>query len=208
MNTVRNSRNKYFFKGSRSDLASGAGFTLLEITVVVAIISLLSTIFIVNYQGGERSFALRRSAHQLSQDLRMAQEMAMSSQEFENTFPAGGYGIYFKKDSNSYFLFADCDGDHSYDEPGSAPTCAPGGSFFKGERIKEIFLEQKVKISTITPSSISNTLEITFFPPDPETTINSDSDPESDADSASIVLTSDGQSVEIKIYSTGLIDIQ
>ena len=135
----------------------------------------------------------------------------MSSQRFESAFPKGGYGIYFKKDSNTYILFADCDGDHSYDVTGfGLITClnaTPEDPFWKGEKIKEISLEEGVKISATIPSSLSNTLEITFFPPDPTITINSDSDPESDANSASITLISDGQSIKININSAGLIDI-
>ncbi len=55
-------------------------------TVVISIIILLSTFFIANYRGGEKQFALKRSVHQLAQDLRRAQEMAMSSQKTPDGF--------------------------------------------------------------------------------------------------------------------------
>lgn len=187
----------------RNPTRSGGGFTLLEITVVVSIIILLSTIFLVNYRGGERQFALKRSAHKLAQDLRGAQEMAMSSKKFEDTFPKGGYGIHFKKDLNSYILFADCNGNGESDETGPAFTCAdatPENPY--PETIEELSLEEGIKISALTPSSLANTLEIIFFPPDPTITINPS------ANSASITLTINGQSKTVFINIVGLIDIE
>src|SRR4030042_2002670 len=135
------------------------GFTLIEITVVVSIIVLLGTIFIINYRGGEKQFALQRSAHKLSQSLRGAQEMAMSAQIFEGSFPAGGYGISLQKDNEFYILFADLDGDGIYDD------------FPNPEKIEEISLENGIYISQLLPSS-DNSLAITFFPPAPEIKIN------------------------------------
>jgi len=190
------------------------GFTLIEITIVVTIIALLGTIFIANYRGGEKQFALKRSAHKLAQDLRTAQEMAMSSQttpdSFElNTFPNGGYGIYFAKGSNSYILFADCDGNGVYSEPGSAPTCVAATtsfSFWKGEKLEEFYLEEGIYIKEVLKDSTSlDSLSLTIFPPDPTTIINSDVL----ANSAIIYLTFDGQSEKvISINKAGLIDIK
>lgn len=183
---------------------SGGGFTLLEITVVVSIIILLGTIFIVNYRGGEKQFALQRSAHKLSQDLRRAQEMAMSAQIFEDTFPKGGYGISLQEGSNSYILFADCNGDGVYSLAGSAATCdlsTPANPFYKGEKIEEIFLEDRISIFQLSPSAVDKSLSVTFYPPDPKTTITPQSS------SASIVLTIDGQTRTVSINSVGLIDV-
>jgi len=187
------------------------GFTLLEITVVVSIIIFLSTIFIANYRGGEKQFALSRSTNKLAQDLRKVEEMALSSQRtpdaFEpDTFPKGGYGVYFRKGATSYILFADCDGNGIYSEPGSAPTCAAAGglagSFLKGEKLEEFYFEEGVYIKDITPISGDNSFSITFFPPDPKVTINPQ------ANSASVYLTFDGVTEKIiKINIAGLIDI-
>ncbi len=150
------------------------GFTLLEITIVISIIVLLGMIFITNYRGGEKQFALKRSAHQLSQDLRGAQEMAMAGKSFNATFPKGGYGIHFKEGLNSYILFADCNGDGEFDETGNVfITCAeatPDNPY--PEKVQEIFLEEGIEISTLNPRTGGKTLEITFFPPDPKISIN------------------------------------
>ncbi len=191
-------------------MKSVRGFTLLEITVVISIMILLGTIFIANYRGGEKQFALKRSTNKLAQDLRRVEEMAMSSQRtpdsFEpGAFPKGGYGIYFQKNSNSYILFADCDGNGVYSGAGTSPTCASSTasfSFWKGEKLEEITLEQGIYIKDLVPSSL-NYLSITFFPPDPTITINPQ------ASSATIYLTFGGVSQKtITINKVGLIEIE
>lgn len=189
-------------------------FTLIEITVVITIIIFLALIFIVSYRGGEKKFALLRSANKLGQDLRIAQEMAMAGQktapEFgPETFPKGGYGIYFEIDSENpkeykIVLFADCDKDNEYDESGTAQSCeiASEGNPFQ-EKVKEFTLEEEIYISEFFPSGDS--LVITFFPPDPKITINGNPD----VNLASISLTfEDSNSVRsVTINKIGLIDI-
>jgi prepilin-type N-terminal cleavage/methylation domain-containing protein len=189
-------------------------FTLIEITIVVTIITIMATIFIANYKGGEKNFALQRSANKLGQDLRRAQEMAMSSQETPDsfgdpvTFPKGGYGIHFEEDSSNYTLFADCDGGQDYDQSGTALSCyyadqAPGASI--SEKLEILNLEKDIFISSVSPSLPDNSLIITFFPPNPEITINGDPS----ITAAVITLTFEGAEAPrtVSVYKTGLIDI-
>jgi len=180
------------------------GFTLIEITVVVAIIIILASIFIANYREGEKQFALQRSAHQLAQDLRGVQEMAMAGQEFDNFFPAGGYGIYFEEGLNSYILFADCDGDGKYDESGDASNCDPETADPDNpypEMIERVYLEDDIMVSSLS-SDVGDILEITFFPPDPIVTIIPP------ATSASIELSFNDFPLTVTINKAGLIDIR
>ena len=195
------------------------GFTLLELTVVIAIVILLSGIVLTNYQVGEREYALLRSAYKLAQDLRTAEKMAMASEMLPSSFdgvggfPKGGYGIYFQNASSSYILFADCDGDKEYDASGAALSCAdaaiPGHPPYP-EKIKDLFLEEKIKISnlelfsTTTGTTTVSSFSVTFFPPDPVIKIISDSH---EYDLATITLTYDGKTKTVKINTVGLIEI-
>lgn len=140
------------------------GFTLTELLVVISIIILLSSIIFANYRAGEREFALSRSAFKLGQDIRRAQQMAMSAQEVgpagARIVPRGGYGIYLNPPTE-IILFADCDNDRQYNAQGN--ICgAPPNQF--PERVENIELERGVRIQSLSPSS---PLNITFEPPNP-----------------------------------------
>jgi len=161
-------------------------FTLVELLVAVGIIILLTALVLPDYRAGERQFALQRSASKLAQDLRRAEEMAMSAKEpptAPDTFK-GAYGINFQTNSSNYILFADLDNDQIYDS---------------GEEIETLPLEKKVKISNLSPAS---PLTISFTPPDPTVNINpSDS-------LVTITLSNNGQTKIIKVNKAGLIYVQ
>jgi len=125
-------------------------FTLIELIVVVSIITLMTALILPNYREGERQLALQRSAYKLAQDLRRAQEMALSSQKFDKEVPAG-YGIYLNKSQPfQYILFADLDNGKDYDA---------------GETVEILQLERQIQISSLSPVS---PLTIVFTPPDPQ----------------------------------------
>jgi prepilin-type N-terminal cleavage/methylation domain-containing protein len=164
---------------------NNSGFTLLELTVVAAIITILALIILPNYRQEEKQSALLRSAHKLAQDLRRTEEMAISAQKVPpqldpegiGVFPKGGYGIHFVEDSDSYILFADCDGGKEYNS-GGADICKDA-DFNKGkfcdETIQELALEEGIKIKNLQVDPFQvNSLSITFTPPDPTVTIKSE----------------------------------
>lgn len=130
-----------------------AGFTIIELLVVIGIITILSGIMLLNYQTGKEQFALQRSAFKLAQDIRRVQAMAMSAREFESNVPSG-YGIRFALGVSNYILFADDNDNQDYD---------PGA-----DRVMEnIALEKGIEINDLSGPP----LRITFTPPDPTVTI-------------------------------------
>lgn len=185
-------------------------FTLIEIAVVISIILILSILVFPNFRDAKAKFALDRTIYKLSQDLRNAEEMSMSSQTtppeifVSSFFPKGGYGIYFQENSSSYILFADCDGDGEYDAAGGAVSCSEATEQQPfPEKIKDITLEAGIKIGTLNPKySQDNSLAITFFPPDPTITIYPA------ASTAFITLIFKTKSETASINLNGLIEIQ
>lgn len=130
-------------------------FTLIELLAVTAIIVLLSAILLPNYKGSGKQLALQRSASKLAQDLRRAQEMAMSAKKVSGAVPAG-IGIHFDSFWTDYYiLFADLNNNHRRD--------------IVDQDLETIKLESGLKISNLSPAS---SFSIVFAPPDPVTWIN------------------------------------
>ncbi|MFH1180984.1 MAG: type II secretion system protein [bacterium] len=142
-------RNPAFLKKGRAKNAL-KGFTLVELAVVVGIILLFSVLIFPNFKSGRKNLALLRSASKLSQDIRRAQNMAMSSK--------GSFGIKIDKNSSNYILFIDSNNDHIYNI---------------SEEIELLVLEEDITVSGLFPDF--SPLNITFSPPDPVTNFNPDS---------------------------------
>jgi len=152
------------------------GFTIIEVLVVVFIVMILSVIGVANYQGGEDDAVLKIASNKLKQDLRRAEIMAMSTREFDGSgCPQGGYGIHFDKinDDEKYILFADCDKNRLYDTGGDVNKCKEAGEDPTGVDAEEFFedikIESGVKITDLkVGGASSDSLSITFLPPNPE----------------------------------------
>lgn len=180
----------------------GAGFTLTESLIVIAIIAILSVLVFPYYHPARKQLALQRSANQLAQDVRRAQGMALAAEEVgpsgAKIIPEGGYGIYFKSTPQEIIIFVDCNSNSHFD-PGN--VCGEPPNKFS-EEIENIGnnLESGVQISGLLPSS---PLEIIFRPPDPVVVINGGED------NATITLISiNGQTKSIKVNKAGLIYVE
>ena len=171
-----------FFQNERK-LNNNQGFTLVEILVVTAIIIVLSAIVIPRYRVGDQHFRVQRSAHQLSQNLRYVQEMAMGAKEIgigivkpgHEFYPDGGFGIHFDiNEPDHYIIFADCDGNGQL-SPGpvacvspTQPSPVPAINKFP-ELMEEVYFESKVEIGSM---SLSSPLHIIFRAPYPSIEIS------------------------------------
>jgi len=203
MKDILKKNNLGFSKQHTSSKKQKSGYTLVELIVVLFIISLILSIFLVDYKKGGRELSLQRAVQKLAQDIRKAQEYALASKEIgpsgSEMVPEGGYGIHLEEsETNSYIFFADCDNNQSY-TPGNS-VCGFSPNNFP-EKIKEIKLESGVEIKNISP--LSN-LDITFVPPDPTIHISG-----GDTAVITITLTSDPTKTKtIIINKAGLIEIQ
>ena len=156
------------------------GFTLVELLVVTGIIVIFTAMILPNYRLGDDQLAIQRSAHKLSQDIRRAQEFAISVKEFNGSLPSG-YGIYFNLNQpDRYVIFADLNDDGLYSG--------------LNEKTEEAILEGNVRIDSFEPVTTETSLTIFFAPPDPTITFTPD------AQEVSVVVGVEGLTKKTLIY--------
>jgi len=169
----------------RISASTNKGFTLVELLVSIFIIVLMAGIILANYRVGGQQFALQRSANKLAQDIRRAQQMAMSAKEFQGMVPIG-YGIRFAQDYNKYVIYADCGNYttqcttyHCYDGPGPLtgsdddPDWVGTPCNGKGEKVEEVTLESGITVDLASNWGRAMLMaRVVFIPPDPSVHIN------------------------------------
>jgi len=159
------------------------GITLIEILVVIFIIAALLTILVADFPKIQKQLALSRATNRFAQDLRRAQDMALSGAEIKKpdstTLNAKGYGIYINlnNSANEYIIYADLNNDQKYnaDTLGNidCDNYSPGSN--TGDCVIEtIDLNNDAKgvvINAISNTNNSQYISINFNPPNPTISI-------------------------------------
>src|SRR3989344_6185679 len=108
----------------KTHIIKQGGFTLIEMLVVLAVILILPTIVIANFPKIKMQCALSRAAHKFSQDVRVAQDKALSAITYKDASGTpqlvSGYGIYIDMSAlggdKQYIIYADKQpGNQQYD---------------------------------------------------------------------------------------------
>jgi len=73
-------------------LKSAAGFTFIELLIVISIIAVMSTLAMNNYRDSQKQYAVYTAAQRLTADLRRAQNMALSGKT-QGALVPGLYGV-------------------------------------------------------------------------------------------------------------------
>ncbi len=91
-------------------LKNKQGFTFMELLIVVAIIAIITTIFVVNIRNNDDK-KLALAADELASNIRFARNLALSrtAHDFEDgngpVYPANGYGVDFRPASGGLAAF-------------------------------------------------------------------------------------------------------
>jgi type II secretory pathway pseudopilin PulG len=101
-------------------------FTLIDLMVSIAIITLLTSVVVVSFIQAERNQNLANGAEVLANQLRTMENMALVGKTEPQTgkVPPGGYGVQFFLEAGniSYRFFADMNRDLIYDPTISVPA--------------------------------------------------------------------------------------
>lgn len=134
----------------KTSINQSKGFTLIEVSVVFAILLILAGAIFPSLQSAKKQPTLERAAYKLGQDLRYMQQMASETKIFASlgTIPVG-YGIYLpftpggnSQPISSYTTYANCN---------SPSDAIPSTSGCNGETevIKIIDVEKGVQIENM-----------------------------------------------------------
>jgi prepilin-type N-terminal cleavage/methylation domain-containing protein len=144
------------------------GFTVIELVVSVAIISMVTAIFLVNYRSVNRRSDLTMISQKLVTDIRIAQNYSLGLARYglsgTSNIPSGGWGVYFDLQNygnNKYIIFADDNANGVYDI----------GEANVNYGAATMDLPDNIIIQSL---SVGYRANVTFLPPDPVTTIKSE----------------------------------
>ena len=169
------------------------GVTLVELLVSISVIVIMSAALLVSWHPAQDGFALRRSAANLSADLKRAQQSSISTKEFNCSPSPGeeydGFGIYLTTNTpDSYQMYENCSVDYVWNS---------------GEEIEILNLEDGVEINSLKVNGVPvATLDLLFIPPNPDTYINNDKT----GKEAIIELSNDSSTITVKINNSGKIE--
>lgn len=141
------------------------GFSLIELIVVVAIITLLTSATLFSHSRFSGGVTLESLAYEIALTVRQAQFFGINVRNVGGVFDAG-YGVYFDKNNpTSFILFADTNDDRFYSGPSEIIEVY---TITRGNQIKYLCVDSEC----VNPEvSIVEGLQITFVRPEPDAVI-------------------------------------
>jgi len=163
-----------------------AGFTYVELIVVLSIFAVLSSVAIFNYGSFETKVDLKNLASDIALQIVQAQKAALSglllpSGTFTNKGAPGGkpsYGVFFNTNgtvqganSTDFIYFADLNNDYIFNDSDCVGECISKYIITKGDSISKLSYFNQGD-STEYPLN-NNNLTITFIRPNSSATLYS-----------------------------------
>ena len=197
---------KNIFKQSTSlqlPRARQAGFTIIELLAVTAIMVVITTLVLSNNNKFNGTVLLQNVAYDIALSIREAQVYGISVQNFKGSFNAP-YGMHFQVNGDStslYVLFAD--------------AVTTNGTYDAGELVQSTTLSGNYRIYDlcVTPPSAAEicgltTLDITFVRPEPDAYIRSSATVGLNSSARIRVRSSSGAARDIIVGANGQISVQ
>lgn len=187
----------------------------MEIIVMVAMIGILTTVVIANYNGSQQRQGVIYTAHQVEQDLRKIQALSLAGKRDDSnsaTERPCSFGIQLKNDDaseNFYLMFRElptCNKKYSSAETGDATI--EGGKIYLSSgviigRITRFDVDGNILVDSNGEGADTTTIDITYGVPFADLSFDNDS-----AYSVKIeIKNKSGFSKIISIKSTGEISI-
>lgn len=135
------------------------GFTLVELTVAIAIVGVLLTLTSINYRTSNSQSLMTMAAYQVAGDARLVQGYAASARQY-GTNGANEWGVYFDKaQPEHYILFVDNNSDGKY--------IAENDAIFKTMKLPRGVKILKLLQGTEQSSVSANQVSVVYSPPEP-----------------------------------------
>lgn len=187
-------------KREKNEINPSSGFTLVEVSVAVAIVALISTVVLTNYRGFDSSVVLTNLAHDVALSIREAQVFGISVRGEGSGFDSG-YGVHFDTDSSStYTLFGDITTGGGYDGSDTEVDLYTFDQRYGIDSLYEIESD-----GSYTP--ISDSLDIVFTRPDPEPTFFVNGSERAMTGIRVTIASPDGSTRSVEVFSTGQISV-
>lgn len=132
-----------------------AGFTLIEMMIIVGIFVIVSAMVLVNFRQGEHSSAFLLATEEVASNIRKTQTQTLTGSTEQEITASGGFGAYFDlTQPDRYVIFRD-NGNQVY------------------ETANDVIIETMILPLNISIASLSNNpLTIVFKPPKPAVYLN------------------------------------
>jgi prepilin-type N-terminal cleavage/methylation domain-containing protein len=167
------------------------GFTLVEMLVVLAIISIITAIAVTGQSTFNKSLILTDTAYRVAFSARQAQSYGLASRKYGVSTSNPGYGLHFESGAlNSYIFFADIanlltpfPSNCPVGTPGT-PSAKPGNCRFDSSsdgKVSTFTFDRGFSISSFCgkkgalyycSSDVLNNLDVVFTRPNTSTTIS------------------------------------
>jgi len=175
------------------------GFTLVEMLVVIAIFSIITSIVLVKNSQFSDTILLNNLAYDIALSVRQAQVFGLSVRATPDSgvFTAG-YGVHFDSSTpKTYVLFADINNSNIYDS--GIDEIVEVFNITRGNKISRLC---GVDSSDQETCGATN-LDIVFIRPDPEATLTGIT-----GDARIYIIAQDGSEESLLVRSTGQISVE